>query len=295
MRIILAIASVASLLFCSPAQAQTPPDQEGSHDHPAIKRYPGSWIEREFQDKEFEEASFPVEDGAEGKVEKAEGKFFRAMYHFPPKASCTQVLRNFENAFQGAGMKVRKGKYLPEATNLSGARRWVLGVGKGKSGGAVYALQSCDEYNDPVEASGWLEVIETQKMEQKVEVASSDFMAEEIEKSGHVALYGINFATGKAEITPESAKPLEEIAKLLAVKPDWKLRVEGHTDNVGAAKANLDLSKKRAAAVKDWLVKKFKIDGKRLTTEGYGDTKPVGDNGTDDGKAKNRRVELVKL
>lgn len=84
------------------------------------------------------------------------------------------------------------------------------------------------------------------------------------------------------------------MAKLLTENADLKLRVEGHTDNQGKSKDKLALSKKRAQAVKDWLVKKG-VEAARLTTEGFGDQKPVGDNKTDEGKAKNRRVELVKL
>ncbi len=89
-------------------------------------------------------------------------------------------------------------------------------------------------------------------------------MAEEIEKSGRVPVYGIEFDTGKATIKPASDKILGEIALLLANNADWKLTVEGHTDNVGAKPANLKLSEQRAAAVIDWLVKKG-VDKKRLT------------------------------
>ena len=113
-------------------------------------------------------------------------------------------------------------------------------------------------------------------------------------KSGHVAVYGINFETGKAAITPDSAKVLEQIVQLLKDNPDLKLRVEGHTDNVGKGKENVELSKKRAAAVKEWLAKGG-VEAGRLTTEGFGDKKPVADNKDDEGRAKNRRVELVKM
>lgn len=98
-----------------------------------------------------------------------------------------------------------------------------------------------------------------------------------------------------AASTTDSAKILEEIGKLVSQNATLKLRIEGHTDNVGKSAANVDLSKKRAGAVKEGLVKTAKIDASRLTTDGFGDGKPVGDNKTEDGRAKNRRVELVKL
>src|SRR5947209_6537103 len=130
-------------------------------------------------------------------------------------------------------------------------------------------------------------------MEQEV-TAYASAMGDEIKKSGHVAVYGINFDTGKATIQPSSESVLNEIVKLLQDNADLKLRVEGHTDNVGAAAANQTLSEKRAQAVVAWLTG-HGIAANRLTAKGFGATKPVADNGTDEGKAKNRRVELAKI
>ena len=137
-------------------------------------------------------------------------------------------------------------------------------------------------------------VVEAQAMEQKVALDSSALQAE-IEKTGHVALHGINFDFGKASITADSATTLQQIADLLSRNGGWKLRIEGHTDDVGKAKDNLALSRKRAEAVRDWLVANAKIAAARLATEGFGDTKPMAPNTSDEGRAQNRRVELVKI
>jgi outer membrane protein OmpA-like peptidoglycan-associated protein len=118
-------------------------------------------------------------------------------------------------------------------------------------------------------------------------------LSDEINKSGHVAVYGIHFDTGKAAILPDSEAALSEIVKLLQQDADLKLRVEGHTDNQGNAAANQALSEKRAQAVVVWLTA-HGIAANRLTAKGFGQTKPIEDNGTEDGRAKNRRVELVK-
>ena len=106
-------------------------------------------------------------------------------------------------------------------------------------------------------------------------------------------MYGIHFDTGKATIQADSESILGEIVKLLQQNPDLKLRVEGHTDNQGSAPANLALSQKRAQVVVSWLLA-HDVDATRLTAKGLGQTKPVADNTTEDGRAKNHRVELVK-
>ena len=113
-------------------------------------------------------------------------------------------------------------------------------------------------------------------------------------QSGRVATHGILFASGSAVIRGESTPTLKEIGDMLAQHADLKLLIEGHTDNVGAATANQTLSEQRAAAVKTYLVANFHIDASRLTTKGYGDTKPIDSNATAEGRQNNRRVELVK-
>ena len=119
-------------------------------------------------------------------------------------------------------------------------------------------------------------------------------MAKAIEEKGKLTLYGINFDFNQATIRPESEPVLKEVATLLQNQSDLRLRIEGHTDNVGKPAYNLDLSKKRAESVKTYLTGKFQIDAARLSTEGYGDTRPVAKNDTDQERAQNRRVELVK-
>ena len=129
-------------------------------------------------------------------------------------------------------------------------------------------------------------------MQQEV-TADASSLSNEIEKSGHVAIYGIHFDTGKAAILPDSEQVLSEIVKMLQQSPDLKLRVEGHTDNQGNAATNQTLSEKRAQAVVAWLTA-HGIAPTRLAAKGFGASKPLADNSTDENRAKNRRVELAK-
>ncbi|MFN2397171.1 MAG: OmpA family protein [Gemmatimonadaceae bacterium] len=113
-------------------------------------------------------------------------------------------------------------------------------------------------------------------------------------EKGRVATQGIYFDSGSDIIRPESTPTLKEIGGMLKEHPDLKLTIEGHTDNVGNAQANHDLSHKRAAAVKAFIVSSYGIDASRLEATGFGDKKPVGANTTPEGRQQNRRVELVK-
>jgi len=115
-----------------------------------------------------------------------------------------------------------------------------------------------------------------------------------LEKTGRVEVYGIYFDTASAAMKPESEPVLKEIADALTKNASWKLNVEGHTDNIGGNAYNLDLSRQRAAAVKEALVTRFRVATTRLATEGFGASRPKETNTTLDGRARNRRVELVR-
>ena len=115
-----------------------------------------------------------------------------------------------------------------------------------------------------------------------------------LEKTGRVDVYGIYFDLASATIKPESAPVLKEIADALGTNPDWKLSIEGHTDSIGSRASNMDLSRRRAAAVKGALVTRHGISGDRLATAGFGSSQPKETNSTLEGRARNRRVELVR-
>jgi outer membrane protein OmpA-like peptidoglycan-associated protein len=129
-----------------------------------------------------------------------------------------------------------------------------------------------------------------------IRVAESDVdvMYDALVGKGRWATHGILFATGKADLQPESRPVLQNIAATLKDHADLRILIEGHTDNVGAPAANLALSEARAAAVKTALVSQFGADGSRIATKGLGDTKPAAPNTTAEGRAQNRRVEVVK-
>ena len=116
----------------------------------------------------------------------------------------------------------------------------------------------------------------------------------EVHRIGSVAVYGITFGRGNATMQAGSEAALREIVELMKERTDWRFEVQAHTDNVGAPAANRALSLRRAAVVVEWLTKNG-IDVSRLVAKGYGDTEPVADNATGDGRAKNCRIELKKL
>jgi lipid-binding SYLF domain-containing protein len=115
-----------------------------------------------------------------------------------------------------------------------------------------------------------------------------------LRESGRVTLSDVHFATGKATITSDSETALNNVVAALKDHADWNIRVEGFTDNVGSREANLKLSDERANGVMDWLAN-HGIDRSRLTAKGYGEARPVAKNSTAEGRAKNRRVELVRM
>ncbi|MCD9573679.1 OmpA family protein [Flavobacterium soyae] len=145
---------------------------------------------------------------------------------------------------------------------------------------------------DDAVSAGWM-ILETKPFKITASLIKADEMKKELDTKGHIALY-INFDTDKATIKPESLPIIDEIQKLLTSNASLKIAIEGHTDNSGAALHNKKLSEDRANAVKTALTAKG-ISTARLQTKGLGAEKPIADNASEDGKAKNRRVEIVKI
>jgi OmpA-OmpF porin, OOP family len=162
----------------------------------------------------------------------------------------------------------------------------------------VYSLVAPDKYdsckalNDRTIAI--LDLVESKAREQKMVTVSSGEMAQAISSGGRVALYGIYFDFNKADVKPESEPTLEQIAKLLKDTPSLKVLIVGHTDNVGTFPFNMDLSQRRATAVVAILTSKHGISRERLSPVGVSYASPVASNKTEEGRAKNRRVELVE-
>ena len=144
----------------------------------------------------------------------------------------------------------------------------------------------------PANGGCQLSVIELQAME--YEMVDANKMAEAIIETGRVSLYGIYFDTDKATIKQESQPTLQEIGKLLEQHSELQLVIVGHTDNQGSFDYNMNLSRLRADAVKRELVSNYGIAAARLESWGVAYLAPVASNGSDEGRAKNRRVDLVE-
>jgi len=273
------IAFLVTVAVAAPVRAQ---DVDGSTDHPMFSRMPGYAIEA------YDATNFGSADFAVGKddPQKVEGKYWRIGYvvkEGAKKAGPLQIGRNYTDLVVKRGGR----KLLEQLDAGGGTTTATLPAAAGK--GALW-LQI--EVNNSGEGYVLI-VVEEGAMKQEVQFTAGD-LAEALKTSGRVALHNILFDSGKATLTPESAPALGAIGELLKGDPSLAIEIQGHTDNVGAAAANLTLSQDRAAAVKAYLVQTFGIVAARLTTAGLGDTKPVADNATEDGRAQNRRVELVR-
>ena len=139
-----------------------------------------------------------------------------------------------------------------------------------------------------------VQIVEGKERESKMVTVTAGELAKSISEEGRAAVYGIYFDTNKAEVKPESEPTLEQIAKMLQERSSLKVLIVGHTDNVGGYGSNLELSQRRAKAVVQALTTRYKISGDRLTPVGVSSAAPLGSNKSDDGRAKNRRVEIVE-
>ncbi len=260
---------VLLMLVLAPAALHAQ-DAEGCKDSPLITRMPASTISS-CDHQEFGQATMPVGKPGDPTDKTVEGDYQYWSYSTRENMSQIQVFRNMENALKQAGFQIDY-EGTPEQLTAHKGNAW-------------YTLENKGDYYNQI-------IVTTKEMKQEVE-ANAAGLSDEINKSGQVAIYGIHFDTGKAAILPDSDSILGEIVKLMQQNSDLKLRVEGHTDTKGVPSANQALSEKRAQAVVAWLTAHGVADA-RLSAKGFGQDKPVADNSTEEGRAKNRRVELVK-
>ncbi len=270
-------------------------------DHPAISRYAGSeWIEGTNRAFDAYALIVGVENGTP-RTEALEGRVTRRVYRSPGGRSSLEILRNYRAALEGQGFRLRWSCDSATACASRGRSGWksVNGMNPGVGGDLRYvAMQrSLAGATTTVAVAvnphrSFVDVVETAAMD--TGMVSAEALGAARDETGTVVLDGLYFATGSSDLLPESDAAIAEAAALLKARPDLRLDVQGHTDNVGNAAANLTLSRRRAQAVADALVGGHGIDAARLGVRGFGASRPVADNASDEGRAKNRRVELVR-
>ncbi len=308
MRCLLVLSFACLLAFQStPSAIAQQRDVSGSRDFPGIGRFGGSNITG-YQLKDFDASRLqaaPFKDGKATDERRLEGRVTRIAYRTNPGPSILEVSRNFETQLAKAGFETLLacdtdacgGIPFTEAVDvLPIPAMWIDGfnyryyAGRKADGGTeTYAAVLVSTNNNEIYAQ--LVVTQIGAMANKMVDAAA--MAKGLGEKGHIALYGIYFDTDKAVLKPESKPTLDEIAKLLRAQATLAVFIVGHTDSQGSFDHNMTLSRQRAEAVAAELVRTYQIARARLRTAGIGFLAPVGSNATEDGRALNRRVELV--
>lgn len=294
-------------LLLTPMPAYTAnEDIEGSADHPLISRYPGSVI-YEYDVREYDEYILPVAPLEWGEFTETlllEGKVTKIRYGGVKGRSTLEVYRNYQSALKNANFEVL---FEEQGRSLSEVYTWLQALYPRRIGpgndfryfAAKLTHPAGDVYVSLFITTGdmtttLLDIIEMVPLEGDLIRVDADSMRREIERAGFVAIYGIYFKTDEAEMTDASKPTLDEIAKLLKDNPELNLFVVGHTDNVGGYDYNLNLSGRRAESVVAALVRDYDIPEERLIPVGVGPVSPVASNTTEEGRARNRRVEFVR-
>lgn len=299
-------------------------DVEGSEDHPLISRFPGSEIIYH-EVTELEEYVLPLagldDDGELVDTKRVKGDLTRIQYKAPEDSSTFELYQNYETALKDAGFEILfsgtdkelhwnwtrilylsgdANKPLPSDVleeNLLISEddfRYLSAELVEEDMNDIY-VALCVALGSRADGPGiQLDVIETREADlDKIEVRT-DTLARKISSRGAMAIHDIYFDTDKAELKPESEPALAEIAAFLKQETELRLYVVGHTDSTGDFKYNMELSQNRAEAVVVELVNEYNISADRLKAYGVGPLSPAASNETEEGRAHNRRVELVK-
>ena len=300
----------------------------GVSDSAVISRYAGSVLQSASTES-FAAVRVPSGPGRFDAADKlvfdrsvgVEGRVAAYFYVGPKERTALEVFRNYQTALSQAGFATLYSCEMracdqalirePFVGEVVRSRKWASGRGDPsgaisrdirfasvramRNGAEVYAMVFVAEPNSVWEAPVAVVIVaEPAAMETGKVTVSSEQLQKGLAVDGRIALYGIYFDTGRAELKPESKVQLDEMARLLTNDRALKVVIVGHTDTQGAVDANLALSQRRAEAVTAALSTGYKVDAARLKARGVASFAPVATNRTEVGRAKNRRVELIE-
>ncbi|WP_342119073.1 OmpA family protein [Pseudoduganella sp. OTU4001] len=320
MRAYLPILLVAISLQAS-AQPNFTKDIAGGSDHPLLRRYEGSMLYM-YGGENMGPARIVDLEGSKPALRAVEGKVANRFYWGPKGRSALEVHRNFQQALTAAGFKVlyacetdqcekAKVQYLVQElpreaswkefnahvssifNSANQPRFHLISAAKPGPGGNTYVQVALSDHNEYQRVRQFVQIIEPATLEGGKVTVDTKAIQEGLQRDGKVALYGVTFDTNKAVIREQSTEQLEQMAKALKASPAMKVFIVGHTDDQGEFESNLGLSQKRAQAVAEALAGKYGIAANRMTPRGVANLAPVASNASDEGRAKNRRVELV--
>lgn len=319
---------LAPLLLLAPvALAQQLADAPGSADPEGLPRIAGAAIIGHVQSgyDAFDMPVAPVAYAGPERVRTVEGPRTRVLYVVPGDRSPLEVIRNYqaELADQGfreeyacsrldcgpvsamvnhlyplASRMENLGRITRNAFSSPREDQQYLAAANPVTGRVVSVYAAFETFDLHPETQGkvlvLVDVIDAAPLQRRMEFVTADEMAAALGEGGRVSLYGILFEFDSDRLTPESDPTLAEIAALLAGAPALRLFVVGHTDITGSLDYNMDLSRRRAASVVAALTARFGVAADRLHAAGVGPLAPVAENVSEDGRALNRRVELVQ-
>jgi OmpA-OmpF porin, OOP family len=313
--------SAIALMISTNLFAQRTSDIEGSKDYPLVSRYKGAIIEY-YKEFKWDSYKIPVSkvdqfsDVHFPKTVDVEGKIIRIQYSTSPENTPILIFKNYKDAFQKAGYNILfEGKNDEELGNNPHEFCWYFygddGLNLKRFGAAfnpagtkhsyivaeakninknIYIVVYISNFSDATIITQ--DVIEEEAPE--IGLVTAEYIDKGISSVGHSALPGVFFETGQSTIKSESGEALKNIAAFLNNHPDKKYFIVGHTDNVGDFQNNMALSESRAKAVASDLIAKFGVNASQLKAYGVANLSPVYSNSTIEGKARNRRVEIVE-
>lgn len=319
------LAAVLMVLDASPPAFAQAGDVPGASDHPAVGRYEGARISF-YETQAYEELRLPfkaLEGGEQNDLSAWQvdlaGELTSIRYEGPGNRSILEVLRNYEAALEANGFTIRF--FCRNAQDCSPARAistfW--DAARGQIGmpttwdTTVYLLAERDDPEGrltvgmlgvetaargdlPLTPHVAVTIVRGQPMETgRIGVVEASEMEQALARDGRIAIYGITFDFDSAAIRPASEPQIAQLATLLANNPQLSVLIVGHTDGQGAFDYNLALSQRRAQSVVDALAGQHGIAPDRMVPAGAGMVAPVATNRTEEGRAQNRRVEIVEM